>query len=352
MKSVHFMVYLGQNPMPFIRSHLSRLHLRLFASALSAVLFVFISSSLWAENASAFPFPRPHLPQATSDPHFAYVEIRLWPEFDQPSMLVMYTLVLTQTSPIPAELAIRIPTSAGMPTSVSIGPDPDTLFDVDFTHQVEGQWSTLRLKTALPLIRIEYYDPTIVKSGKNRHFIFSWPADYHADTILMQIQKPYGAKNIQISPAISNSEWATDGVLNYYSADVTSMADGNPFSIDLSYQKDQDQLSVTSLEVRSTIPITYQTTGRVRWWSTFPWLLFVPLIVILLVISGLLYLRINPLKLIPLPIEKARIAKTDKTNPSTQDMPVWVQHCPQCGRRANPGDRFCRTCGTHLRNVL
>ena len=338
--------------MPFIHSHPLKLHSKPPIFAFLAVLFVFVTSCLWVEDVTAFPSTELLLPQVTNEPHFTYAEIRLWPEFDQPSMLVMYTFVLTQTSPIPAELAIRIPTSAGMPSTVSVGPDPDTLFDVEFTRQVEGQWSTLHLKTALPLIRIEYYDPTIMKSGRNRHFMFSWPADYPADTIVMQIQKPYGAKNIQISPAISNSEWATDGVLNYFTADVTNLAKGKSFSIDLAYQKDQDQLSVTSLEVRSTVPITYQTLGRVRWWSTFPWFLFIPLIVILLVISGLLYLRFNPLKLIPLPSGYARIGKSEKVNPPLQEVPMWVLQCQQCGRRANPGDRFCRTCGTHLRNAL
>ncbi|RMF50517.1 MAG: zinc-ribbon domain-containing protein, partial [Anaerolineae bacterium] len=25
------------------------------------------------------------------------------------------------------------------------------------------------------------------------------------------------------------------------------------------------------------------------------------------------------------------------------------RYCPQCGKRAAPADRFCRTCGTKLR---
>ncbi len=328
------------------------LHVKLGPYALLATLVLIAIAVLHVEPASAFAPQRPQFPQTTNEIHFAYGEIQLWPEFDQPSMLVMYTFVLTQTSPVPAQLAIRIPTSAGIPETVSIGPDSENLFEVEYNRQVEGQWSTLRFKTALPVIRIEYYDPTIIKSGKIRHFSYTWTADYPTDSLLLQIQKPYGSKNVQISPTISNSEWASDGVLNYFSADISSLSNGNSFSIDLSYQKENDMLSVPGLEVRSTVPITYQTQGRVRWWSTFPWLLFAPFMFILLIVSGLLYFRINPRKLIPLPIEMNRITKTEKPNPSPQDTPVWVTHCQQCGRRANPGDRFCRTCGTHLRNVV
>lgn len=316
-----------------------------------AVFFVLLTVMGWADPVMATGSPNQFSARAQDQTHFAYAEIRLWPEFDQPSMLVMYTLMLTPASPIPAQIAIRIPTSAGMPNNVAVGPDSDNLFDVEFSRQVEGQWSTVRLKTALPLIRIEYYDPTIVKSGKNRYFNYTWPADYPTDVVLIQIQKPYGAKNIQISPTIADSEWASDGVLNYFSANATNLAKGKQFSIDLSYQKETDELSVTGLEVHSTVPVTYQTSGRLRWWSTFPWMLFVPIIIIFMIISGLLYTRANPFKLIPLTIEKRKNEAVDKSTSPIQDAPVFVQHCQQCGRRANPGDRFCRTCGTHLRKV-
>lgn len=330
----------------------SKLFDKRFISYFLGALAISLGFAGWVSPAAAAPRLASAPPQEADQTHFAYAEIRLWPEFDQASMLVMYTFALTPSSRIPAQVAIRIPTAAGMPNSVSVGPDTDNLYDIAFSRQVEGEWSTIRVKTALPLIRIEYYDPTIVKSGKNRYYNYTWPADYPTDVVLIQIQKPFGAKNILISPTIANGEWASDGVLSYFSADVTTLTDGKPFTIDLSYQKDTDVLSVTGLEVRSTVPVTYQTQGRLRWWSTIPWLLFAPIIVILVIISGMLYTRFNPFKFIPIPIEKARTDRLEKSTPAAQEPPIFVQHCQQCGRRANPGDRFCRTCGAPLRKII
>jgi hypothetical protein len=335
--------------MPHIHTWIFKLFNRQLIPAVIAVLLVMLACMGWADPITAASAPNAFSTLTVIQSHFAYAEIRLWPEFDQPSMLVMYTMMLAPASPVPAQIAIRIPTSAGMPNTVAVGPDPDNLFETEFSRQVEGQWSTIRVNTALPLIRIEYYDPTI---GKNRYFNYTWPADYPTDVVLIQIQKPFGAKNIQISPTIADGEWASDGVLNYFSADATNLANGKQFTIDLSYQKETDVLSVTGLEVRSTVPVTFQTHGRLRWWSTFPWMLFLPIIIIFLIISGLLYTRVNPIKLIPLSIEKRTNGVVDKSAPPAQDVPVFIQHCQQCGRRANPGDRFCRACGTRLRKVV
>lgn len=43
------------------------------------------------------------------------VEVDLWPEYDQPAVLVIYRVVLPASVVLPADLTLRIPAAAGEP---------------------------------------------------------------------------------------------------------------------------------------------------------------------------------------------------------------------------------------------
>ena len=48
------------------------------------------------------------------------LEIDLWPEFDQPSMLVIYKATLPSGVSLPVDLTFRIPLAAGSPSAVAV----------------------------------------------------------------------------------------------------------------------------------------------------------------------------------------------------------------------------------------
>ncbi len=288
-----------------------------------------------------------HESQENSPVHFASVEVNLWPEYDRPYMLVVYTFTLAVDSTIPADMVIRIPTAAGQPTAVLIGPDTSNLFSVNYKRSVEGRWNFIHINTSEPVIRVEYYDPTLVIGKPERRFDYYWAGDYKVDQFLIQIQEPYEASNMQISPTLEKSNWLSDGVLEYFNANLGETPQGKPFSLSLSYQKQTDQLSITGLQVKSVQPINAYTPGRATAFGTFPWLFFLPPILLIIIVAGIWFgfLRVNIKKPVFLQ-RKAEISAIQKEN-EQPDLSPLVQ-CQICGRRASIGDHYCRSCGTRL----
>ena len=58
--------------------------------------------------------------QAQSGLVFDSVQIQFWPEYDQPFMLVIYSLELPVDQALPVEFSVRIPARAGEPTAVAV----------------------------------------------------------------------------------------------------------------------------------------------------------------------------------------------------------------------------------------
>jgi len=286
-------------------------------------------------------------------PRFSSMEIGLWPEYDQASMLVIYTFTLSSDTPVPASLSIRIPTAAGLPNALATGVDVDNLFDIEYDRHVEGQWSYIRFKTSVPVIRLEYYDPTLTLQGTKRQFVFRWESDYDIDNVYLQVQQPFGASNLHISPTPKNGAWVSDNVLNYYNAQFSALAAKTPLALTVTYQKETEQLSISGLQVKPTVPITANTAGRTSLWSTIPWILLIPLAIILIFVVAIWYWRQSIPHAKPIidqhkkPPHELQKDKVDDSEVKTITQPNI--HCHHCGKRAGTHDLFCRSCGTRLR---
>lgn len=281
-----------------------------------------------------------------AQPQFSVLEIDLWPEYDQPAVLVIYKIELSPNTTFPVDLALRIPVDAGEPSAVAVGESDDSLFDVDYKMDIQGQWTYIRLKTSVPVIRLEYYDPRITKDGASRHFEYTWLGDYSTDHLLVQVQQPLGATDLVISPGMEKYQSSSDGALTYYESDFSPLAVGALFELTIDYTKSTDEPSVVGLNVQPVVPITQKTPGRVTWLS-MPLIIVLGFGLVLVVSGGLLYSRSRGREM-SLPTRKRRKAIREATGLDTPAEETVV-YCHQCGKRANPDDRFCRVCGTRLR---
>ena len=283
-----------------------------------------------------------------AQPQFSVREIDLWPEYDQPAVLVIYKIELSPNTTFPVDLALRIPVDAGEPSAVAVGESDDSLFNVDYKMDIQGQWTYIRLKTSVPVIRLEYYDPRITKDGASRHFEYTWLGDYSTDHLLVQVQQPLGATDLVISPGMEKYQPSSDGALTYYESDFSPLAVGALFELTIDYTKSTDEPSVVGLNVQPVVPITQNTPGRVTWLS-MPLIIVLGFGLVLVVSGGLLYSRSRGREM-SLPTRKRRKAIREATGLDTPAEETVV-YCHQCGKRANPDDRFCRVCGTRLRII-
>lgn len=282
--------------------------------------------------------------RAQNTPHLEILSIDLWPEYDRPDLLVIYKGVLASDVSLPTELTFRIPIEAGKPTAVAVGPDPTTVADVAYNSRVLGDWIEVTFIATTPAIQFEYYDPSIKKDGVTRTFAYQWPGDYAVDMLVLGIQHPVGTTSFQVTPNLGRVVTHPDG-FDYNVIDIGALAANSTFTIEVSYDKATDALSIQSLEVQPSAPLTTAVSTRLDVPRLLPWILGA-LGVLLIAGGGYLYWRSGK----ETAAGRARRHQKATVKPYQMAAGETAVYCHQCGKRAEPGDRFCRACGTRLRS--
>ena len=263
------------------------------------------------------------------------LNVRLWSEYDQPSMLVIYDFELTPDTSLPAKVDIRIPKGANI-TAVAYQEGSDLLTLEEFSGPVEdGNWQTITyFAKTLTTYHLEYYQP-INRDGANRSFTYKWTGAYLVKNFRVEIQLPDDSTAVKATPMlpfVPNQPFLSG------SASVSNLEAGKTYQVDLSYSRVSESAIVTAVspQVVASEPITQGTAGRVTL-DNLPYILGG--VGVLLIVSAIFYFwRSNSIQ----------ASKPRKRNQHSKDEKTMV-YCHECGARANGEDRFCRTCGSKLR---
>jgi zinc-ribbon domain len=276
-------------------------------------------------------------------------EVDLWPEYDHPDMLVIYHFTLPSSVSLPYDMTARIPAVIGDPSAVAARQPDGSLFNIPFTRQVNGDWALVTFRATTLEIQIEYYDPGLQKNGTDRHFVYNWPGDYAVNSLVVQVQQPVDTTDMQISPSLGGGQTGKDS-LTYYTAEEGAMTVGQSFTITIDYKKSTDRLSAPTVQVQSSAPLSSTAPiSRFTWTSLLPLVLGI-LGVLLIVGGGTWYWWSGREKSASTPRRMRSKPLAAETNAAKADSDGGFIYCHNCGKRANPGDRFCRTCGTALRS--
>jgi len=282
--------------------------------------------------------------------HIASLEVDLWPEYDQPSVLVIYRISLAADTTLPANVSLRIPFGAQV-NAVAVKDVDGQLLTI--THQSEntGGFQVLHFQVTLPDFQLEYYDPNLTKDGTQRTYNYQWPGDYVVDQADVLIQQPFDATQLNIIPGPVTNRANSDG-LTYFSKSVGSLSAGQSFVLEIGYDKPTDRVSAEFMQVQPSAPLPNQTpTTTDALGQVWPWVLG-GLGIVLIAGGGFWYWRSSQQPASRRGARKRTRASAPRTTPvhseETQDDPDAI-YCHQCGRRASPADRFCRVCGTRLR---
>ncbi len=269
--------------------------------------------------------------------------IEIWPEYDKPSVLVIYRMTLSSATTFPANVSIRIPTTAGAPNAVAELQADGSLYSINYTRQVDGNWASINFTTTASQLQLEYYDPGMTKDGDARHFEYTWPGDYAVAQLNIQVQEPLGATNMRITPSLGAGSLGTDG-LTYYSQDLGAVAAGQDIQITIDYKKTSDATTAESLPIEPSASIPQSTASDLSVSTLLPWI--VGIIGAGLIIGGGIWFwqsgRQRPVAQTRRRRSRVRTASQEVTGEED------VVYCSQCGKRALPGDQFCRSCGTPI----
>jgi hypothetical protein len=270
------------------------------------------------------------------------INIHLWSEYDQPSMLVIYQFIVSQDTPLPAEVTLRFPKNSNL-VAVAVEDNGEWL-NKDFMPPAEGEnWQTITIKaeTYKPH-RIEYYQPLRL-DGNKREFKFHWFGDYYVKAFTVNILVPGDSSELVTSPALESSTTSPDGLVTSGTVTKTDLKTMNSFKFELEYQRTSTSLidppDESTTQVQPAAPVNEDTPGRVSI-ANLPWIIGVFGLALIGIALFSYWRSTQSGEGQP---RKRRRQKTEDTAEEGQ------AYCHECGARAHAGDRFCRTCGSRLR---
>lgn len=267
------------------------------------------------------------------------VSIALWPEYDQPGVLVIVQAELPGDTAFPTQLEMLIPGDVGQPFAVAQRASDNRLVnaDFDFREGPEG-WSTVIITAETSIVWVEYYDDLVI-DGDSRRFEYHWPGTPIASELVYEVQHPVGASQFSLDPEALEEDIGADGLV-YSRGPLGTLPGNDQPSVLLEYQKQSSILSIDSLEVSGASDTAQPSTPgaglRGADWITYA---VGGVGLALLLGAGFLYWKTRQGDA-PGPKRRRARGRTGESQ---------GRYCHSCGSRVSSEDRFCRSCGAVLR---
>ena len=269
------------------------------------------------------------------------LDVELWSEFDQASMLVIDRFVISQTTPLPVSVTLRLPKEGNL-YAVAVEKNGQAFYK-DFAPTVEqGDWQTVTINVeSYDPHRIEYYQP-LTWDGNKRSFKYQWFGDYDVKQLGVTVRIPADSTELVTFPAVESTATSEDGTVTLGKFAKNDLKAMQFFQFDLQYQRTSSALSYPNQpgQVLPVSPVGENTPGRVSI-TNLPWIIG-GFGLALIVIALFSYWRSTQ-------SGEEKTPRRHRHKPEATKEGDGEAYCHECGTRAHPGDRFCRTCGSRLR---
>ena len=266
------------------------------------------------------------------------VQISFWPDFDDPSVLVLITGQLPENTPLPAQVSIPIPENAQINAVASI--DEAGMASIDF-DTADGN---VTFVISSPRFRVEYYAP-YQQDGLSRSYDFEWIADVAVAELSAEVQQPANANTLTSEPAASNMFTnQTDGLF-YHVLDSRPVPVGTSYQLSFQYDMASDALTVGQVTSAPELASGQDVVGLAEGGNN-NWLLFAA-------IAGLVALAVIGTWFVATRTTGRKSSRPIKPKPKKAENTKSKEmvFCHNCGQVAEGNDRFCRRCGTELKRM-
>ena len=283
-------------------------------------------------------FVLPVMVSAQGNLTLASVSVQLWPEYDQPSMLVITDFEVDADTQFPASVTFQIPQDANL-IAVAAYDASGSLVNAVFDGPNAGsEWQSFTITLNSAAARFEYYQP-ITFNGDQRVFSYLWNGAYTVNEFSIRVLEPLDTTSLTTIPNLASVE-QQDG-LKYFRGEPVKLSADEQFTLNLDYKKSSNTLITSSQGVQPAAPVDENTPGRVSLSNYLPYLLGG--LGVVMIIGGFAYYwqagRGSSKK------SRRRARSNSDGEQNDED-----SYCPQCGVRAKSGDRFCRVCGGRIRH--
>ncbi len=269
----------------------------------------------------------PGLAQAKGDMRIAEMRVSIWPEYDDPRVLVIYQGRFHPDSPLPGPVGFRIPRGAEIHMAGSISPQGGHQH-LPFKVFLAGNGAQVNYDLNVPDFYMEfYYNP--FKGGERKAFSYNLPALYPVDRLEVYVQQPLRATEFKTVPK-PLSVFSDEKGFKYSYYTFQGLAKGREVKIGVSYTKADPNPSVEKA-TWTTPEGSVEEKGRFN-----PYIIIVSVFVsVMIAITG--YYLIGSRR-------ERKFAMAAHGGKKGER-----RFCPHCGQSASPDDNFCPKCGTRLR---
>jgi len=265
------------------------------------------------------------LPLSAAEPaSFRSVQLWIYPEYDDPRLLVMLEGKVVGAS-LPATIRFLVPAAAEMYSAGSMdaqgnysgGPPARK------ASAISG-WDEVSYELKTETFRVEYYDP-IVPVEPDKKFVYEFRTIYPIADLSAVVQQPLRAENLMVLPKENSTSRLEDFNVLMYS--FKNVAPADPLKWEIAYTKADPHPSL--LEQGAAAPAASGTNG---------WLIAGMALAVVALGAGIWW-AVRP----GARPETVRSRATRRTG----NRPA-ARFCRQCGYRLERPSRFCPKCGGRL----
>lgn len=287
---------------------------------------------------------------AQTAPALSAMEIELWPEYDKPSMLVIFRGTVAPNVQLPVTLTFEIP-SKFTPLAVAYRDQQGLLLDLKYTTAVGANTTAITFSVPTTSFQFEYYDSTLDTTIPSRKFNFVWRAPYPIQTLNVVTQQPVNASNFVTTPKTESSVGA-DG-LTYFKQTRSNVSANESITLDMTYTKNDSTLTASTVKPPAAEPISIATPAAASSNNQTLIVTIIAALAVVVVFGGVIWVVRNREESAASPEREPRRRKEKGHPPRPKEVhstkSAAVTFCHQCGEPAAPEDIFCRKCGTKIR---
>ncbi len=295
---------------------------------------------------------------AQDSPVIAQAELRLWPEYDDPGLLVIFSGSFASGTTFPLQAVFPLPTGARN-VQATYKDASGTLINQPF--KIDGGKLNYELPSAD--FHFEFYLDR-APSGDQRTISYTLDAPYAILAVRIAVQQPARATGFTLTPAAESSEQGSDG-LTYQIVNRRDVVAGEKVELVVNYSKPDTGLTAPQLAVTTTdAPVqsgqnaqATQPTTKPQSTEWLPWFL-IGLGVVLLA-GSLTYWILSQRRRTASTLDAPALALGASPEASPIGRPSAPRsmvpehaptYCTSCGNQLRAEDRFCAQCGTPRRS--
>ncbi len=258
------------------------------------------------------------------------MQVDIWPEYDDPRVLVMYRGELEPGVDVPRPFSFVIPRGAQIHMAGALGEQGQHLHAAFQTRPTSDTLTEVSYELVSRTFYMEfYYDPFAAQDDKE--FRYALVSPYPVDWLSVNVQQPFRASEFRITPTAVDVVQDAQG-FNYHRLVFTELAANEGRSVAVSYRKPDRRPSIADGDAPA---------GSAAMKS----ILIIGVVLLVGVVGYGVFRGSRRRALVSRPAGAHGPGAGRPTAPS-RPQPNERKYCTACGAQMNRTDNFCPDCGT------